>query len=131
MVISILRGGEKSVSELAEVTGIPQANLSQHLTILRQLGILGKRRDGLNIYYSITDERIIQACRAREGCHPPKNAQDEPTPRDHSIVTVNGNPTCNHCRWWYATILPDGPRVGKDFRGHVPVCSREYRKASL
>jgi len=62
MVIGILRGGEKSVSELAEATGIPQSNLSQHLTILRQLGILGKRRDGLNIYYSITDERIIQAC---------------------------------------------------------------------
>lgn len=62
MIIGILRGGEKSVNELAEVTGIPQANLSQHLTILRQLGIVGKRREGLNIYYSITDERIVQAC---------------------------------------------------------------------
>ena len=51
-----------SVSELASATGIRQANLSQHLTILRQLGILAKRRDGLNIYYSITDDRIIEAC---------------------------------------------------------------------
>jgi ArsR family transcriptional regulator len=62
LVIATLKEGEKSVSELAEATGIPQANLSQHLTILRQLGILGKRRDGLNIYYSIGDARIVQAC---------------------------------------------------------------------
>ncbi len=62
LIIGTLRGGEKSVNELAEATGIPQTNLSQHLTILRQLGIVSKRRDGLNIYYSITDERIIQAC---------------------------------------------------------------------
>ena len=62
LVIASLKEGEKSVSQLAEATGIPQANLSQHLAILRQLGILGKRRDGLNIYYSISDERIIQAC---------------------------------------------------------------------
>ena len=61
-IIGILEKGEMSVNELAEATGIPQANLSQHLTILRQLGILGKRRDGLNIYYSITDERIVRAC---------------------------------------------------------------------
>ncbi len=62
LIISTLKGGEMSVSELASATGIRQANLSQHLTILRQLGILAKRRDGLNIYYSITDDRIIEAC---------------------------------------------------------------------
>ncbi|MDA4134374.1 MAG: metalloregulator ArsR/SmtB family transcription factor [Thaumarchaeota archaeon] len=61
-IISTLKAGEMSVSELAQVTGIKQANLSQHLTILRQLGILSKRRDGLNIFYSISDERITQAC---------------------------------------------------------------------
>lgn len=61
-IISVLKGGEKSVNELSAATGIAQANLSQHLTILRQLGILAKRRDGLNIYYRIADERIVQAC---------------------------------------------------------------------
>ena len=62
LIIGTLKGGEKTVNELAESTGIPQANLSQHLAILRQLGILAKRRDGLNIYYSITDTRIVEAC---------------------------------------------------------------------
>jgi ArsR family transcriptional regulator, virulence genes transcriptional regulator len=61
-IIGVLKRGEKSVNELSVATGIQQANLSQHLTILRQLGILAKRRDGLNIYYSIADERIVQAC---------------------------------------------------------------------
>jgi ArsR family transcriptional regulator len=61
-IIGVLKDGEKSVNELSAATGIAQANLSQHLTILRQLGILAKRRDGLNIYYSIADERIVQAC---------------------------------------------------------------------
>ena len=62
MIIGTLERGEMSVNQLSDATGIPQANLSQHLTMLRQLGILGKRRDGLNIYYSITDQRIVQAC---------------------------------------------------------------------
>ena len=62
LIISALKEGEKSVNQIAETTGIRQANLSQHLTILRQLGILEKRREGLNIYYSIADERIVQAC---------------------------------------------------------------------
>lgn len=61
-IIGSLKDGEKTVGELSEATGIPQANLSQHLTVLRQLGILAKRREGLNIYYSIADERIVQAC---------------------------------------------------------------------
>lgn len=62
LIISTLKEGEKSVNRIAEATGIRQANLSQHLTILRQLGILEKRREGLNTYYSIADERIVQAC---------------------------------------------------------------------
>jgi ArsR family transcriptional regulator, virulence genes transcriptional regulator len=61
-IIGVLKDGEKSVNDLSEATGIPQANLSQHLAVLRQLGILAKRREGLNIYYTLTDERIVQAC---------------------------------------------------------------------
>jgi len=62
LILNSLKEGEKTVNDLAEVTGIPQSNVSQHLAILRQLGILGKRREGLNIYYSITDARIVEAC---------------------------------------------------------------------
>jgi ArsR family transcriptional regulator len=62
LILNTLKEGEKTVNELAEMTGIPQANLSQHLSLLRQLGLLETRRNGVNIYYSIADKRIVEAC---------------------------------------------------------------------
>jgi len=62
LIINLLKNGELSVSELVRMTGIPQANLSQHLGFLRQQGVLTARRSGMNTYYSIADKRIIQAC---------------------------------------------------------------------
>jgi len=67
-IIAMLKGGEKTVNELAKLTGIPQANMSQHLSILRQLGLLVARRDGTNIYYSISDDRIVEACELVRSC---------------------------------------------------------------
>ncbi|MFQ6077082.1 MAG: ArsR/SmtB family transcription factor [Candidatus Bathyarchaeia archaeon] len=61
-IIDLLRDGEKSVNELAESMGFSQANISQHLAILRQRRIVDTRREGVNIYYNITDQRIVQAC---------------------------------------------------------------------
>jgi len=62
LILNTLKQGEMSVNELADATGIPQANLSQHLSLLRQLGLLDARRKGSNIYYSIADKRIVEAC---------------------------------------------------------------------
>ncbi|HYB06738.1 MAG TPA: metalloregulator ArsR/SmtB family transcription factor [Nitrososphaerales archaeon] len=67
-ILRILKGGEKTVGELAKITGIPQANVSQHLAILRQFGLLQTRRDGTNIYYSISDRRIVEACELVRNC---------------------------------------------------------------
>lgn len=67
-ILRTLKGGAKTVSELAKVTGIPQANMSQHLSILRQFGLLNTRRDGTNIYYSISDYRIVEACDLVRSC---------------------------------------------------------------
>lgn len=61
-ILSILKDGEKTVNELAELTGIPQSNLSQHLSLMRQIGILQTRRNGLNVCYSIADYQIVEAC---------------------------------------------------------------------
>jgi DNA-binding transcriptional ArsR family regulator len=62
LILNTLKQGEMSVNELADATGIPQANLSQHLSLLRQLGLLDARRKGSNIYYGIADKRIVEAC---------------------------------------------------------------------
>ena len=67
-ILRILKGGEKTVSELARRTGIPQANMSQHLSLLRQFGLLNTRREGNSIYYSISDHRIVEACDLVRSC---------------------------------------------------------------
>ena len=67
-IIATLKGGEKTVNELAKLTGIPQANMSQHLSVLRQLGLLVTRRDGTSVYYSISDSRIVEACELVRSC---------------------------------------------------------------
>jgi len=62
MIIHELRDGEKSVSQLIAELGLPQANVSQHLAILRERGIVSTRREGTSIYYSMASPKIGQAC---------------------------------------------------------------------
>jgi ArsR family transcriptional regulator len=61
LIISALRDGERSVSELCDTLGLPQANVSQHLAILRDKGMVRARRDGQFVYYSLTSDKITQA----------------------------------------------------------------------
>ncbi len=61
-ILHTLRDGEKSVNELTEILGISQSNLSQHLALMRQMGILKTRKQGTNIFYSVTNTKINQAC---------------------------------------------------------------------
>ena len=57
-----LMGGEKSVSELVEETGGLQANVSKHLGIMLDAGIVGRRKQGLNSYYQIADKSVFELC---------------------------------------------------------------------
>ncbi|MCX7794126.1 MAG: metalloregulator ArsR/SmtB family transcription factor [Thermodesulfovibrionales bacterium] len=61
-ILNVLKDGEKTVSELVEILGVPKANVSQHLAIMRHKGVLKTRRKGVNIYYSISHSKIIEAC---------------------------------------------------------------------
>lgn len=61
-IICALEKGELTVTELVERLGIPKANVSQHLSILRSKRLLVARREGLNIYYRIANPKIIKAC---------------------------------------------------------------------
>ena len=60
-ILDSLREKEMTVNEIMEKTGITQANLSQHLAIMRTKDIVKTRRDGLNVYYSLANSKIIQA----------------------------------------------------------------------
>ncbi len=61
-IISLLRDGEKNVNELAELACVPQANISQHLSVLRQNNVVSTRKDGTNTYYMIANPKILKAC---------------------------------------------------------------------
>jgi len=61
-IMNLLRDGEKSVEELRKRLSLPKANLSQHLSVLRQRRIVFTRRAGLNIYYKVANPKMIKAC---------------------------------------------------------------------
>jgi DNA-binding transcriptional ArsR family regulator len=63
-IIRSLCDGEKSVGHLLSHIKTTQPNMSQHLNTLYRAGVLGKRRDGVQIYYRITNEQVVALCRA-------------------------------------------------------------------
>jgi DNA-binding transcriptional ArsR family regulator len=54
--------GEKSVSEVVQMCGTSQANVSRHLRALHKVGILQRRKEGVTVYYSIADDATIEMC---------------------------------------------------------------------
>ena len=60
-ILNLLRDKELSVGELTKLAKIRQANLSQHLSILREKGIVNTRREGTTIYYSLGNPKIGKA----------------------------------------------------------------------
>lgn len=60
-IIHLLRDRELPVSDIHTMLDLPQANISQHLMILRDADIVTTRRQGKHIYYSVTNKNIIKA----------------------------------------------------------------------
>ena len=63
-IISSLCNGEKNVGQLLGEIDTTQPNMSQHLNTLYTAGVLGKRREGVQIYYRIINDRVVTLCRA-------------------------------------------------------------------
>jgi ArsR family transcriptional regulator len=61
-IINLLREGEKSVEELRKKLKLPKANLSQHLSILRQRRIVATRKEARNVYYRCANPKMLKAC---------------------------------------------------------------------
>jgi len=60
-ILNLLRDKGLSVTELIEKTRLSQANISQHLSIMKSKGIVTSGRKGKNIYYKLTNPKIIKA----------------------------------------------------------------------
>src|SRR5437773_4157801 len=61
-ILHSLWDGELTVTEIMAATGGLQANVSKHLGLLQQAGLVQRRKDGLNVYYQIADETVFELC---------------------------------------------------------------------
>ena len=68
-LLEALAQGERSVEKLAQATGMPIANTSHHLQVLREGGLVRSRKEGLQVIYSLSDDEIPQmlGCLRRVG----------------------------------------------------------------
>lgn len=62
-VLNLLKDREMSVGAMVEALGVAKANLSQHLGVMRQKGILVTRREGTSIFYHLATPHIAEACK--------------------------------------------------------------------
>jgi ArsR family transcriptional regulator len=61
LILYTIADNAYNVSELARAIDLPQSTVSRHLKILRDRGMVNAQRDGQSVFYSLTDDRIIQA----------------------------------------------------------------------
>jgi len=94
-ILNALRGGERNVGDLASALGSGQANMSKHLRLLAQAGLIEKSSRGTSAFYRIADPRIYHLCDlvcAQIGRRIEKQAEA----RDAFIAVVR--PTRSHAR---------------------------------
>lgn len=61
-IMQALRGGEQTVGELVEATGLGTANVSKHLQLLHGAGFVTRRKEGLYVYYGLAGEDVFRLC---------------------------------------------------------------------
>ena len=97
-IVQLLQNKELTVTEMVDMLGMPQANISQHLSLLRQVRIVATRKDGLRVYYRLTDKRIIAVVRELRAflksqfAHEPEIAGLSSL--DNSIYPIVRDPVC-------------------------------------
>ena len=61
-ILNFLRQGEHNVSELAQLCGFTAANVSRHLSLMTQHGLVARESRGTSVYYRIADDTIDALC---------------------------------------------------------------------
>lgn len=61
-LLAALRGGERTVGDLVELTGLGQANVSRHLRQLTTSGFVRRRKEGTFAYYTLADADVFRLC---------------------------------------------------------------------
>ena len=61
-LMNALRGGEQTVGELVDATGLATGNVSKHLRVLHAAGFVTRRKDGLYVYYGLAGDDVFRLC---------------------------------------------------------------------
>ena len=61
-ILHSLQSGERCVGDILAEVGGSQANVSKHLSVLRRVGLVDCRREGVNVYYRIDDPTVFTIC---------------------------------------------------------------------
>jgi DNA-binding transcriptional ArsR family regulator len=62
-ILRVLMAGEKNVTQVVEETGRGQANVSKHLKMLAEAGLVARRKEGLQVFYRLDDPLVERLCR--------------------------------------------------------------------
>lgn len=62
IVRALMTGGEQNVGDIVRATGRTQTNVSKHLKQMTGAGLLGRRKEGLQVFYRITDAVVEKLC---------------------------------------------------------------------
>ena len=61
-ILNLLRDGERNVGEIAQLTGFTPANVSRHLSLLAERGMVARESRGTSVWYRIADASIFELC---------------------------------------------------------------------
>ena len=103
-IVETLGDGELTVSQLVEALGVPKSNVSQHLGVMRERGVVQYRREGGHVYYWLSSPKIVSACRLM------RERSDATVVSSHSAHTSRSSPTLVSCG------------VGPSFPAHIFTC---------
>lgn len=82
-LLDLLAQGERTVESLATETGASMANISQHLQVLRNAGLVAGRKDGLFVYYRVADPAVLSLCGAIRTVAERQDAELDRIVREH------------------------------------------------
>lgn len=97
-IIHLLRDQELPVSDIHTMLDLPQANISQHLMVLRDSQVVTTRRDGKQVYYQLSDPKIIEASDLLRGVlidqHKEIKSADELAFKMSDLLPLTHDPVC-------------------------------------
>lgn len=98
-IVHLLRDQTLCVTDIYAMLDLPQANISQHLTLLKDAGVVQSQRQGKQIWYKITDPEILHACDLLRGVLlgklDDKNFKKVLDVNLQELVPLTHDPVCN------------------------------------